>query len=76
MSPPQYWFCKASELPGTGPHKCTCCERILKNKVRMLELDQRDYTYHDRGDVPEEKSQGWFPFGIRCADRMLKESRT
>lgn len=53
---------------------CQCCERELKNMVAWLELDQRNNTYHDRGDVPPENSQGWFPFGLTCADRALKEA--
>ncbi len=50
---------------------CTCCERRIKGKVAWLELDQRTDTYHDRGDVPPEKSQGWFPFGLTCARKAL-----
>lgn len=51
---------------------CTCCGRDLSgHAVRMLELDQRTQTYHDLGDVPAERSQGWFPFGLDCAKNML-----
>lgn len=59
----------ASEL-GAGNDTCTCCGRKLRGKVAWLELDQRDESYHDRGDVPAEKSQGWFPFGITCATKI------
>lgn len=52
---------------------CTCCGRTLKGAVRMLELDQRSDTYHDNGGVPVDCSQGWFPFGIACAKRMVAE---
>lgn len=51
--------------------RCTCCDRILKSECVMLELDQRDDTYHDRSNVPEANSQGWFPFGKACADRII-----
>lgn len=64
------WICTAKEVPGGSP-RCTRCNEWLKRKVRMLELDQRDGTYHDRGDVPKDKSQGWFPFGIACAKTEL-----
>jgi hypothetical protein len=58
------------------PAVCTCCERPLKGNVAWLELDQRDDTYHDRGDVPPERSQGWFPFGITCATKLNAAART
>ena len=54
---------------------CTCCEKRLKRKFAWLELDQRDNTYHDRGDVPSDQSQGWFPFGMTCAKRKLAEAK-
>jgi hypothetical protein len=53
---------------------CTCCERPLGGTVAWLELDQRTDTYHDFGDVPEECSQGWFPFGMTCARKLLREA--
>jgi hypothetical protein len=55
--------------------RCTCCERLLKGQVRWLEKDQRTWTYHDRGGVPEDKSQGWFPFGPGCAATILKGTK-
>ena len=70
------WICQANEVPGfegsRAVLRCTRCNEWLRNKVRMLELDQRDGSYHDRGDVPEDKSQGWFPFGIACAKREVR----
>lgn len=74
------WIAKVSELliRRDDPHAaefCTCCGRELKGKVRMLELDQRTDTYHDNGDVPEDWSQGWFPFGLACAKRVLAAHR-
>lgn len=61
----------------TGPQYCTCCGAKLTGRIRWLELDQRNGTYHDFGGVPKNKSQGSFPFGVRCAKRKLVEaSRT
>lgn len=59
-----------------GTDQCTCCDRKLTGAVRMLELDQRTQTYHDNGDVPSDKSQGWFPFGLGCARTKLKQHST
>lgn len=60
------------ELPPTERY-CTCCGRTLTGKIRWLELDQRTNTYHDHGDVPDDKSQGAFPFGLACATAKLAE---
>jgi hypothetical protein len=60
-----------------GERYCTCCERDLTgHAVRMLELDQRTDTYHDFGGVPDNQSQGWFPFGLKCAKRKVAEHTT
>jgi hypothetical protein len=64
---------KASELP-SSQRFCTCCEQPLKGKIAWLELDQRTYHYHDFGDVPVDKSQGWFAFGLTCAKNKLAEA--
>lgn len=62
------------ELP-QGEAYCTCCERPLTgHALRWLEYDQRTWTYHDFRDVPEDKSQGWFPFGLTCAKKMVKKA--
>lgn len=53
---------------------CTCCERPLVRKFAWLELDQRVNAYHDFGGVPSDNSQGWFPFGMTCAKKLLKEA--
>ena len=56
--------------------ECQCCgKRIKAGKEVMLELDQRDSTYHDFGDVPDDKSQGFFPFGASCAKRQRAEAK-
>lgn len=72
---PNPWYRTAQELDEAERH-CTYCWRDLSgHAVRMLELDQRTNTYHDFGGVPAERSQGWFPFGLRCAQRKLAEHR-
>ena len=54
----------------TSLNTCTCCGKKLNmRKVVSLELDQRLWMYHDFGGVPEDKSQGWFPFGQTCAKK-------
>jgi hypothetical protein len=63
----------ASELSGPDRY-CTACNRVLSGRVAWLELDQRTDTYHDRGDVPGDKSQGWFPFGMDCARAALSKA--
>ena len=71
MSDDKQWFRPAAELD-TSSRYCTCCQRKLTGIVRMLELDQRNNTYHDFSGVPEDKSQGWFPFGLKCAANKLR----
>ena len=74
---PGPWYVTAQQLgPSNADRVCTCCDRDLTgHAVRMLELDQRTNTYHDFGDVPPEESQGWFPFGLKCAKRKLVKHR-
>lgn len=55
--------------------QCEKCKRRLKGKVAFLELDQRNGTFHDFGDVPADKSQGWFPFGLDCANGLIFEAK-
>jgi len=62
---------KASALPASDRY-CTHCARKLANRMAWLELDQRTNTYHDFSDVPADRSQGWFPFGMDCARSFLK----
>ena len=64
------WYEKSSDLPA-DERFCTCCNRELSAAYRMLELDQRTGTYHDFQDVPEDRSQGWFPFGLTCARKLV-----
>lgn len=63
----------ASELEADQRY-CTHCEKPLHRKVAWLELNNRAGTYHDDGSVPDGDSQGWFPFGMDCAKKLLAES--
>jgi len=65
------FYLRASDL-AEAERYCTCCKRDLSgHAVRMLELDQRAGEYHDIGDVPDDHSQGWFPFGLGCAKKAV-----
>ena len=63
-------------ISGNGIDQCDCCGRDIKpGKIVWLELDQRINCYHDFcGGVPEEHSQGLFPFGPTCAARLCREA--
>lgn len=66
------WNCKASDL-NEGERYCTCCERDLSgHAVRMLEQNSVTREFHDFKDIPEAESQGWFPFGLKCAEKLVK----
>jgi hypothetical protein len=54
-------------------HFCTCCGRKLKGKVAMLEFSTKHCQYFDAGVVAENDSQGFFPFGMSCARKVLKD---
>ncbi len=49
-----------------------CKAKLNPEKAVWLELDQRTGTYTDQ-PVPEEYSQGGFPFGADCARFALAE---
>lgn len=66
---------RADEIDPSN-RSCTRCGEPLKGPAAWLELDQRDNTYHDREDVPEDRSQGWFPFGLDCARRIIAKGGT
>lgn len=69
------WFRTAASLDPSS-RTCTCCERDLSgHAVRMLEYDQRTWTYHDLSDVPADESQGWFPFGLTCAKKLVAKEK-
>jgi hypothetical protein len=54
---------------------CTHCKKPLEKSVAWLELDQRTNKYHCLGDVPSDQSQGWFPFGVSCAKKIMKGAK-
>lgn len=63
------------DLRRLGPQLCECCERELQvDRITWLELDQRTDSYVDpkKVTVPEDESQGAFPFGSTCARKVLK----
>lgn len=68
------WIVPASEID-VAIRRCHCCDRPLKRKARYLELNTHTGTYCDDGSVPPNLSQGWFPFGLTCAKRLLSEGR-
>ena len=53
---------------------CELCEQKLnKGRIVWLELNLYTHTWHaNEGEVPEDESQGWFPFGAACARKVLK----
>jgi hypothetical protein len=58
-------------------NRCTMCDKLLMhtgNEV-WLELDQRVNEYHDFYGIPENLSQGWFPFGRDCAPKARAKAR-
>lgn len=65
---------EARKVGRVGPIYCTCCKKRLTGLPRWLELDQRTGKYHPAGTVPQEHSQGGFPFGPSCAHRAIKIS--
>ena len=53
---------------------CTRCEKPLKRTFAWCErncLTGEYFTSH--GNVAENESQGWFPFGLDCAKRIEKD---
>jgi hypothetical protein len=68
---------KATNQNGDGSTQCDCCGKPLAwGRAVWLEFDQRIGAFHDYElGVPQEHSQGWFPFGPSCATRLLSEAR-
>lgn len=56
-------------------HCTKCNKRIDPLKMIMLEYNGKTLKYHKPGDVPENESQGLFPFGADCAKRILKNDQ-
>lgn len=55
------------------PYHATCerCGAMLCGEAVWLELNTVTGRY-SKGPVPEDESQGCFPFGRDCANRVLK----
>jgi hypothetical protein len=54
-------------------NRCERCNDFLDPKKEVwLTYDQRTNTFTDL-EIPEQYSQGGFPFGRACARRALKE---
>jgi hypothetical protein len=54
--------------------RCERCNELLDpEKAVWLELDVRENKYTDM-PIPEEDSQGGFPFGKACAKKALGQS--
>jgi hypothetical protein len=55
---------------------CTCCGKELKPAgIKWLELNSRTNKWSDpeARQLPAEVSQGTFPFGLKCAEKLLAE---
>jgi len=69
------WIKQASELH-VSERYCTCCQKPLRGKVVMLERDctrvSTDPHAFADGGIPEDRSQGWFPFGATCAANLTR----
>lgn len=51
-------------------HCCQCCGRELKHTIAWLHLSTKTGKY-TQAYLPESESQGWFPFGPACAEKIL-----
>lgn len=50
---------------------CTCCGKKLKQQsATWLECSFVTNKYYIDNVVPQQESQGYFPFGITCAKKV------
>jgi hypothetical protein len=49
---------------------CACCGKQLKGNAAWLELSFKTNKYYIDNVVPQEESQGYFPFGLTCAKKV------
>jgi|APGre2960657404_1045060.scaffolds.fasta_scaffold221000_1 hypothetical protein len=50
---------------------CHCCNKVLKsNKTVWLEQSIETTKFYITNVVPQEKSQGYKPFGLTCAKKI------
>ena len=56
------------------PQRCNRCNAVLKT-IKWLEHSTATgfFSDPDIGLLPDDESQGIFPFGVRCAKAQLKE---
>lgn len=64
---------KAAEA---GDNRCHHCARpITLDKAQWLEMDTRTGMLHiAEAPIPPEYSQGMFPIGASCWNRLLREA--
>ena len=61
-------------MPNEPTYYCTRCGEKLNPKTKvLLELNWETNLYSQPGEVPEDKSQGCFDFGVACARRVMKQ---
>jgi hypothetical protein len=51
---------------------CACCGAPLTGRLMWLERNHQTNQWLPVGSVPEEQSQGLFPFGVGCARTVLR----
>lgn len=62
-----------TDIAASYPQHCERCGKLLDNeRIVWLELNQNSGRYHEDGMVPEEESQGSFPFGPDCAAAVME----
>jgi hypothetical protein len=65
-----------AQYPAAREIRCARCNEVLYGKrIRWLELDLLTGVYSDptKGQLPVTRSQGAFPFGLKCAKVQLGE---
>lgn len=54
-------------------NRCTCCNKKLNStNIVWYNLSTTDGTYYSEGIPAGHDDQGWFPFGIKCANSLSK----
>ena len=64
-----------SKMEITNDDVCTCCGKQLKQAGAVwLELSFITNKYYIDDVVPSQDSQGYFPFGLTCAQKVASAS--